>query len=198
MKPAAIGGLCAVLAAVTGLPGAFVFLDRHMSYRPPLAGSEAIAVPRVQAVEDLARWRREKQKEAERLATLLASLDTEKMVQLGSEIVKEKGLCMNCHRIDGQGSGTQGPDLGGVGARAGSRVPGLSDVEYLAQSLYRPRAFVVEGFSPTMVPVNEPPIGLSDLEILMVVAYLQSLGGTPTVTPETVLPFGPGADGGGR
>jgi len=28
---------------------------------------------------------------------------------------------------------------------------------------------------------------LSDLDILMVIAYLQSLGGTTTVTPETEL-----------
>jgi hypothetical protein len=33
--------------------------------------------------------------------------------------------------------------------------------------------------------INKPPIGLTDQEILCVIAYLQSLGGTPTVTLQT-------------
>jgi hypothetical protein len=36
-----------------------------------------------------------------------------------------------------------------------------------------------------MPPVNQPPIGLTDQEILCVIATLQSLGGTPTVTLKT-------------
>jgi hypothetical protein len=36
-----------------------------------------------------------------------------------------------------------------------------------------------------MPVINQPPIGLTDQEILAVIAYLQSLGGTPTVTPQT-------------
>jgi hypothetical protein len=36
-----------------------------------------------------------------------------------------------------------------------------------------------------MPTINRPPIGLTDQEILCVIAYLQSLGGTPTVTLQT-------------
>jgi hypothetical protein len=36
-----------------------------------------------------------------------------------------------------------------------------------------------------MPPVHEPPIGLTDQEILCVIAALQTLGGTPTVTLKT-------------
>jgi hypothetical protein len=36
-----------------------------------------------------------------------------------------------------------------------------------------------------MPTINRPPIGLTDQEILCVMAYLQSLGGTPTVTLQT-------------
>jgi hypothetical protein len=36
-----------------------------------------------------------------------------------------------------------------------------------------------------MPPVNQPPIGLTDQEILCVIAALQTLGGTPTVTLKT-------------
>ena len=64
-------------------------------------------------------------------------------------------------------------------------MPGLSDVEYLAQSMYEPTAFVVPGFPPAMPPVNQPPIGLTDQEILCVIAALQTLGGTATVTLKT-------------
>jgi hypothetical protein len=61
----------------------------------------------------------------------------------------------------------------------------LSDVEYLAQSIYEPDSYIVEGFNPGMPVINMPPIGLTDQEILVVIAYLQSLGGTPTVTLQT-------------
>jgi hypothetical protein len=63
----------------------------------------------------------------------------------------------------------------------------MSDVEYLLESLSDPNAYIVEGFSPGMPPVDKPPIDLSDMEMLAVIAYLQSLGGTPTVTPSTSL-----------
>ena len=36
-----------------------------------------------------------------------------------------------------------------------------------------------------MPVINKPPIGLTDQEILCVIAYLQTLGGTATVTLQT-------------
>ena len=51
--------------------------------------------------------------------------------------------------------------------------------------MYEPNAFIVPGFNPAMPPINQPPIGLTDQEILCVIAYLQTLGGTPTVTLQT-------------
>ena len=36
-----------------------------------------------------------------------------------------------------------------------------------------------------MPAINKPPIGLTDQEILCVIAYLQTLGGTATVTLQT-------------
>ena len=39
--------------------------------------------------------------------------------------------------------------------------------------------------APAMPPINKPPIGLTDQEILCVIAALQTLGGTPTVTLKT-------------
>jgi hypothetical protein len=115
---------------------------------------------------------------------LQSDLTTADMVKVGREIMEGKGLCLTCHTI-GKTGALRFPDLEGVDARANSRVPGLSDVDYLAQSMYEPDAFIVPGFNPGMPPINKPPIGLTDQEILCVIAYLQTLGGTPTVTLQT-------------
>jgi mono/diheme cytochrome c family protein len=115
---------------------------------------------------------------------LRSDLTTEDMVKVGREIVEGKGLCLTCHTI-GKSGALRFPDLAGVDARAKTREPGLSDVEYLAQAMYEPNAFIVPGFNQGMPPINKPPIGLTDQEILCVIAYLQTLGGTPTVTLQT-------------
>jgi mono/diheme cytochrome c family protein len=119
-------------------------------------------------------------------------VSTADMMKIGREIMEGKGLCLTCHTI-GKTGALRFPDLAGVDARAKSRVPGLNDVEYLAQSMYEPTAYVVPGFPPAMPPVNKPPIGLTDQEILCVIAYLQSLGGTPTVTLQTKHHYNGGA-----
>jgi mono/diheme cytochrome c family protein len=113
-----------------------------------------------------------------------ADLSTVEMVVIGREIFEGKGLCATCHTI-GQTGALRFPDLEGVGARAATRIPGMSDVEYLAQSLYDPDVFIVPGFNPGMPPAHRPPIGLTDQEILALIAFLQSLGGEPNVTLET-------------
>lgn len=113
-----------------------------------------------------------------------ADLSTPEMVEVGREIAEGKGLCRTCHTI-GQSGALRFPDLDGVASRAQTRIPGMSDVEYFAQSLYEPDIFIVEGFNPGMPAINRAPIGLTDQEILCVIAYLQSLGGTPTVTLQT-------------
>jgi hypothetical protein len=96
-----------------------------------------------------------------------------------------KGLCFTCHTLGKTEGPFRFPDLSGVDVRAKTRVPGLSDVEYFAQTIYEPNAFIVPGFNPGMPVINKPPIGLTDQEILCVIAYLQTLGGTPTVTLQT-------------
>jgi mono/diheme cytochrome c family protein len=123
---------------------------------------------------------------------LSTDLTTADMVKVGREIMEGKGLCATCHTI-GKTGALRFPDLEGIAVRAKSRVPGMTDVDYLAQSMYEPEAFIVQGFNPGMPAVNKPPIGLSDQEILCVIAYLQSLGGTPTVTLQTTHRYYSGA-----
>lgn len=119
-------------------------------------------------------------------AEIGANMTTAELVTVGEEIVAGKGTCLTCHTMGETGS-LRFPDLAGIGARASTARDGQSDVEYLAESLYEPNAFIVEGFVGGMPAVSRPPINLTDPEILAVIAYLQSLGGTPTVTPATEL-----------
>lgn len=123
--------------------------------------------------------------------TVLAKeMTQDDLLKAGREIMEGKGLCFTCHTVGKKGA-LRFPDLEGIGGRAGSRVPGLSDVDYLAQSIYEPSVFIVPGFNPGMPVINKPPIGLSDQEILAVIAYLQSLGGKVTVTLDSkVWPLG--------
>jgi hypothetical protein len=123
---------------------------------------------------------------------LRSDLTTPDMVRIGREIMDGKGLCLTCHTI-GKTGALRFPDLDGVAVRAANHLPGMSDVEYLAQSMYEPDAYIVEGFNPGMPVINKPPIGLTDQEILCVIAFLQTLGGTPTVTLQTTHRYLPGA-----
>ncbi len=113
-------------------------------------------------------------------------MTTEELVEAGAEIVAGQGTCLGCHTTSGE-TGGRFPDLANIGAVAGDRREGYDDVEYLAESLYEPNVYVVEGFLPGMPPVHTPPIELNDDEVLAVIAYLQSLGGEPTVTLDTEL-----------
>lgn len=129
---------------------------------------------------------------------LRTDMTTADMVKVGGELMVGKGLCMTCHTI-GKSGALRFPDLAGVAARAATRLPGRSDIEYFAQSLYEPDSFIVPGFNPGMPVINKPPIGLTDQEILCVIAFLQTLGGTPTVTLQTSHSYytAPGATPGG-
>jgi len=121
-------------------------------------------------------------------------IGTTEMVKVGRELAEGKGLCFTCHTIGKKGM-LRFPDLEGVASRARTREPGMSEVEYLAHSMYEPNAYIVSGFNPGMPVISKPPIGLSDDEILCVIAYLQTLGGTPTVTLQTKHRWNGGAPG---
>ncbi|HYH45855.1 MAG TPA: cytochrome c, partial [Thermoanaerobaculia bacterium] len=122
-------------------------------------------------------------------------LTTADMITVGRELMDGKGLCFTCHTV-GKSGALRFPDLDGIGSRAATSRPGLSDVEYLAESLYEPDIYIVPGFNPGMPVISKPPIGLTDDEILAVIAYLQSLGGTVTVNMQTKLAWQAGGAGG--
>jgi Cytochrome c len=136
------------------------------------------------------------QKEVQPPVEVVMSKDMkpEEMAKVGLEIMENKGLCFTCHTV-GKSGALRFPDLAGIGSRAGSRIPGLSGVEYMAESMYDPGKYIVPGFNPGMPVISKPPIGLTDDEILAVIAYLETLGGTTTVTMETKLPWQAGGTG---
>lgn len=118
-----------------------------------------------------------------------SDLTPAELAAAGEDIFAGKGACLVCHAIGTLEAALRYPNLENIGAIAASRIDSLSDVDYLAQSFYEPDLFIVEGFLPGMPPVNRPPIGLTDAEILAVIAYMQSLGGEPTVTLQTRLHY---------
>jgi mono/diheme cytochrome c family protein len=122
-------------------------------------------------------------KPPEELSLEGGNVSPQQLVAAGEKIFKEKGQCTTCHGI---GRAGRGPDLAGVGARAGTRKPGMKAAAYLVESLVSPQAYVVPTFPPIMPNVTKPPIGLNRSEVWAAVAFLQSQGGTVDVTLDDV------------
>ena len=122
-------------------------------------------------------------KPPEELSLEGGNVTAQQLVAAGEKIFREKGQCTTCH---GLGRAGRGPDLAGVGARAGTRKPGTKAAAYLVESLLKPAAFVVEGFPNIMPDVSRPPIGLNRSELWAMATFLQSLGGTVDVKLDDV------------
>jgi len=138
-------------------------------------------------------------KPPEELSLEGANVTPAQLLTAGEQIFREKGQCTTCHGI---GRAGRGPDLAGVGARAGTRKPGMSAKAYLIEHLLNPGFFVVPGFPNIMPRINRPPIGLNRSEIWAVVAFLESQGGTVDVALADVpaaafAATGPGGSAGG-
>jgi cytochrome c2 len=69
----------------------------------------------------------------------------------GLEVYEDRNRtrCTQCHTLDGSDI-RGGPSLLGISERAGDRIPELSAVEYLQQSILEPSIYVVEGFEDKM------------------------------------------------
>lgn len=118
---------------------------------------------------------------------LREDMSTDELIVAGETLSIGKGTCFLCHTNGSEGR--RAPDLAGVGQRAKTRKEGYSDIDYLTESLFEPSAYIVEGYNPIMTPAHKAPISLTQQEVLAVIAYLQSLGGSPSVTMQTVLKY---------
>jgi cytochrome c2 len=74
--------------------------------------------------------------------------------ETGGGVTSVEISCSQCHSLDGtvRTSESAGPSLQGISERAGDRVPELSAIEYLKQSIVDPSAYVVEGFKDNRMP----------------------------------------------
>lgn len=107
------------------------------------------------------------------------------LVNVGQKIFFGKGQCALCHTIGGEGRG-KCPGLEGAGARLTR--------EFIYETLTKPEAYVKLDFDSTepkryparMPTINQPPIGLTEPELLAVLSFVQSQGGAVTVSPAEV------------
>jgi len=81
--------------------------------------------------------------------------------------------CITCHSLE-EGMTIVGPSHAGLGARAGTVVPGQSAEDYLRESIIDPDAHITEGFAPGTMYSNYGN-ELSTEEIAALVAYMLTL-----------------------
>lgn len=89
----------------------------------------------------------------------------------GELLFRTKG-CAGCHSVTAKGirayiSGP--PDLSRAADDFGTRRPGLSAADYIAQSIREPRVFLAPGDAGTF---EMPTLGLSDAEIGAIARFL--------------------------
>jgi mono/diheme cytochrome c family protein len=109
------------------------------------------------------------------------------LAAIGQKIFFSKGQCALCHSI-GPSEAARCPDLKGIGAKL-SR-------EFIYESLTQPQAYIYLDYRhegppkeyPARMPhINKNPIGLTNNEILSVIAFLQQMSGEPiTVSPSEI------------
>ena len=110
------------------------------------------------------------------------------LVQDGRDIFFGKGRCSSCHTLGRVPTTHLAPEL----YESGDRLT----KEYMYESLTEPEAYIKKNFDPPepkkysmiMPVINRPPIGLSENEMLAVIAFLQSQGGKVTVSPADLTP----------
>jgi mono/diheme cytochrome c family protein len=129
------------------------------------------------------------QSEVPEALALTSDASPEALASAGEKIFNGSGGCTTCH-----GLGTRAPNLltdhagqGPIGARCGSRKPGMDCKAYLYESLVKPAAYVVPGFEPIMPDMSRQ---LSPDQLWAVVAYLESQGGEVTVSASDLKPAG--------
>ncbi len=130
------------------------------------------------------------QSEVPEALALGSGVTPEALVAAGEKIYNGAGGCTACH-----GLGTRAPNLitdykgqGAVGARCGTRKPGMACKAYLYESLTQPQAYIVQGFDPIMPDMRKQ---LSDDQIWAAVAFLESQGGEVDVTGEDIAKSAP-------
>lgn len=136
---------------------------------------------------------------------ITGAMTKDQFVAMGDKIFHGKGTCTLCHSP----VGGRAPNLDAVGPRSSERIKdprykgkAKTGEEYIRESMMEPSTYVVEGFgkpgtNDTVSPmpnINKGAIGLSDVEINSVIAYLQKSGGVEVTValPTGAAPAAPG------
>ena len=97
--------------------------------------------------------------------------DAARGAELFTQAVGGAPACSTCHTLDG--TALVGPSLQGFGAVAATRVEGQSAEDYTHESIMRPPAYLVSGFSNLMY--NQYNQRLSSQQVADLIAYLLTL-----------------------
>jgi mono/diheme cytochrome c family protein len=121
------------------------------------------------------------QSEVPKQLSLGADVTPEQLAAAGQELYNGAGGCTACH-----GLGERAPNLltdergtGLIGARCANRVSGKDCKVYLHEALVEPGEFVVPGYQPIMPNLART---MTPQQLWALVAFLESQGGTITVT----------------
>ncbi len=117
----------------------------------------------------------------------LGSLTMDQFIALGERVYKGKGTCTLCHNNLGRAPLLEKAAGVSEARMKDPKYKGEADSieSYLLESMVKPSAYVVAGFgkkgtNDTVSPmpdVSAGSIGMNDVEIAAVLAYLQDLGG---------------------
>jgi mono/diheme cytochrome c family protein len=136
------------------------------------------------------------QSEVPEALALGTGVTPEALVAAGEKIYNGAGGCTACH-----GLGTRAPNLitdykgqGAIGARCGTREPGVNCKAYIYESLTQPQKYIVAGFDPIMPDMRKQ---LSEDQIWAAVAFLESQGGEVDVTGDDIKTTAPATAAGG-
>jgi hypothetical protein len=100
--------------------------------------------------------------------------DVERGAQLFAQGRNDAPPCLTCHQVvSGQIGFSVGPNLAGIGERAGTQVAGLTTEEYLSQSILEPGRYIVSGYRDIMYPDYKAHFIEQDIQDL--IAYLLTL-----------------------
>lgn len=111
-----------------------------------------------------------------------------RLASLGEALFYGRGGCTHCHRLGDEGEADVGPNLGvgpGFPEPVARRERTRGDAfGYVLRSIVDPDAFVVPSYPAGKMPrVEEPPIGLSDDEVVALATFLA------TRSPKTEAPL---------
>lgn len=131
---------------------------------------------------------------AHELASGLEGVWVDGLKAYGESLFYGRAGCATCHRVGDVGQRWTGPNLGVDPACAGDRAahvardpvaceplagrvearrPGLSAIEYVVESVLDPDRVIVPTYAPkVMKRLDQPPVSLTDDEILAIAAFV--------------------------